>query len=171
MYSTTVCLSELDHSLSAFCTVQMRELWQKGEMTCPSQTPGVESLGKWQDHCLWGKSLIYYSLMILDKLLNPVSWARPQKADLGWKAGEKRNTDFLQDCFHSRLLCDLEAESVKCTYKIRMKASWCRFSMSPWFPRPWAKVQLPGFHREWKTCQVKDSRTTNHGLSHSDYHS
>ena len=44
---------------------------------------------------------------------NLVSWARPQKADLGWKAGEKRNTDFLQDCFHSRLLCDLEAGSVK----------------------------------------------------------
>lgn len=104
---------------------------QKGEMTCPSHTPGVESLGKWQDHCPWSKSLIYYSLMILDKLLNPVSWARPQKADLGWKAGEKRNTDFLQDCFHSRLLCDLEAGSVKCTYKIRMKASWCSFSMSP----------------------------------------
>ena len=118
-------------SLSDFCIVQMKELWQKGEMTCPSHTPGIESLGKWQDHWLWSKSRIHYSLMILDKLLNLVSWARPQKADLGWKAGEKRNTDFLQDCFHSRLLCDLEVGNAKCTYKIRMKASWCSFSMPP----------------------------------------
>lgn len=67
-------------SSSDSCIVPMREWWQKGQLTCPDHTPGLESLGQWQDHWLWSKPLNHHSLMDWTRYLT--QWAEPDSK--GW---------------------------------------------------------------------------------------
>lgn len=69
-------------SSSDSCIVPMREWWQKGQLTCPDHTPGLESLGQWQDHWLWSKPLNHHSLMDWTHYLT--QWAEPDLKRLIW---------------------------------------------------------------------------------------